>query len=393
MDVNRVLFELSRLSDSVEGNDTFHQRRVAIIAYWIAEEMGFDRFGLDLLIKAALIHDIALFNDTSKVETFRQIVYEDFERLTRHAVLSGRVARFFNLHLDITTAINLHHTPIDSNSSVLGSILFLADNIEVAYRSLTNPYAFNEVFDFLNQKKNLFDDEMMKAFERVSKRECFWFDLLDENVDRRLLSMLDGLAREKVDDKFKTAVCYFIGYFSDSISPFFENYSVLVKNIAVSLAYKLDLDIKTIQYASLVSHTGNLLIPFDSFSLPSLEDEVYNIIKSHPYQALWILKSMGFVDEAEIVFKHHENHALSGYPCKDEPHIEAAVVGLSSFVAAMMQDRPYREALDNNQIKQQIVDFKGLYPDYLLDALLDVDLDRVKKTKDEYYDAVKRLFL
>ncbi|AEA34236.1 HD domain-containing protein [Hippea maritima] len=393
MDVNRVLFELSRLSDSIEGNDTFHQRRVTIIAHSIASELGLEEFGLDLLVKAALIHDIALLNDTSKVETFRQIVYEDFKKLNRHSLLSGRVARFFNLHLDVTTAITLHHTPSNSNSSVLGSILFLADNIEVAYRSLTNPYAFDELFDFLSQKKELFDGEMLTAFEKLSKRDCFWFNLLEENVDKSVLKILDGLKGQKVDDKFKTAVAYFLAYISDNISPFFDGYSILTKNIAISLGYKLDLDIKTLQFASLVSHVGNLIIPFDVFSLPSLDSETYNIIKSHTYQADWMLRGLGFNDEAQIVAMHHENYIKDGYPCRKEPMLESAVVGLSSFVAAMMQDRPYRESLDDEEIKVQIRGFKNKYPDYLLEALVEVDLNRIRKTKDEYYEAVKRLFI
>ncbi|WP_022670640.1 HD-GYP domain-containing protein [Hippea alviniae] len=393
MDIKRVLFELSRLSDFIEGNDTFHQRRVAVIAFELARELKFDNFGLDLVLKSALIHDIALLNDTSKVETFRQIVYEEFGKLNKHATVSGRIARFFNLHLDITTAINLHHTPHGSNSSLIGSILFLADNIEVAHRSLTNPFAFDELFDFLKQKGDLFDDTLLDAFKRCSEKECFWFYLLDENVDDRIEEILKMLPEEEVDDKFKDALFYFLAYASDRIAPFFEGYSILTKNIATSLGYKLNLDVNRLKYAALSSHIGNLTVPFDVFKKESIDEVEYNIIKSHTLNAKRVLEKMGFDDLAQVVFAHHENIKNSGYPCKRLPSLESEVLGLSSFVAAMMQDRPYRAALSNKEIVNEIDKMSEKYHESVIKALKEIDFDKVRKTKDEYYDAVSKLFL
>ena len=393
MDTKRILFELSKLSDSIEGNDTFHQRRVAVIAFELARELKFDSFGLDLVLKSALIHDIALLNDTSRVETFRQIVYEEFGKLNKHAVISGRIARFFNLHLDITTAINLHHTPHNSNSSIIGSILFLADNIEVAHRSLTNPFAFDELFEFLNQKSNLFDNTLLDAFKKCSQRECFWFYLLDENVDDRIEEILKMLSEEEADDKFKNALSYFLAYASDNIAPFFDEYSILTKNIATSLGYKLNLDVNKLKYAALLSHIGNLVIPFDVFKKESIDEVEYNIIKSHTLNAKRVLERMGFDDIAGIVFSHHENVQNSGYPCKKMPSLESEVLGLSSFVAAMMQDRPYRAALNNKEILNKIDKMSDKYHNNVVKALKEIDFDKVKKTKDEYYDAVSKLFL
>jgi len=393
--VNKLLFELCRLSDSLEGEDTFHQRRVCYIAYNIAKELGFDEFGLDLVVKSALLHDIGILTDESKAETFRNIIYEDYESLNRHAVISGRVARFFNMHLDVTLAINLHHTPHENNTSVIGNILFLADNVEIAYRSLTNPYAYDDLVEFLEQKKSLFDPNMFEALKNIARKECFWFSLLEEHIDDAVSEILGLLPKEEVDKKLKTAVVYLISYMSDNIAPFYDKYTLYVKNIAVNLGYKLGLDTKVLHNAALLSHIGNLKIPYDTFKMPSLDEETYNIVKSHTFEGYHILKRMGFDKEAELVLLHHENNTKEGYPCKVKPEKEATALALATIVAAIMQDRPYRVARNDEKIREGLKNFKEieLFDGEIIDAMLEIDLDKVRKTEDEYYTAVKKLFI
>ena len=392
--VNRALFELCRLSDSLEGDDTFHQRRVCIISYELAREIGLDRGALSLLVRSALLHDIGLLTDSDKTETFRQIAYEEFSSLNRHAVLGGKVARFLNLHLDITNAINLHHTPHEENSSVLGNILFLADNVEIAYRSLTNPFAYDDLIGYLEQKKRIFDPSVFDALKRVAKRECFWFSLLEEHVDDSVRRIIDELPDDRADEKFETALIYLLSFMSDNVAPFYDRYTLFVKNLAVNMGYKLGLDTKLLHRASLLSHVGNLKIPYTLFSLPSLEEENYNIIKSHTFEGFGTLNRMGFDREAELVLLHHENNLEEGYPCRVKPEGESAVLALATVVAAIMQDRPYRDAKSDDSIKKGLENFKelGIFDGELIDAVVDIDLSKVRETEDEYYNATKRLF-
>jgi len=392
--VNKALFELCRLSDSLEGDDTYHQRRVCIISYEIAREIGLDRNTLNILVKSALLHDIGLLTDSDKTETFRQIAYEEFSSLNRHAVVSGKVARFLNLHLDITNSINLHHTPHEENSSLLGNILFLADNVEIAYRSLTNPFAYDDLIGYLEQKKRIFDPSIFDILKKIAKRECFWFSLLEEHVDDTAKEIIDGLPDNKADEKFETALIYLISFMSDNIAPFYDKYTLFVKNIAVNLGYKLGMDIELLRRASLLSHVGNLKIPYNLFSLSSLDEEDYNIIKSHTFEGYRILNRMGFEKEAKLVLLHHENNLGEGYPCRVKPSGEVAVLALSTVVAAIMQDRPYRGAKSDDNIKKGLENFKelGIFDGDIVDALMDIDLKKARETEDEYYDAVKRIF-
>ncbi|WP_035586733.1 HD-GYP domain-containing protein [Hippea jasoniae] len=395
MKVLEFLWGISKLFDSIESNDSFHQRRVAFIAYKIADQMGFDEFGKKLILQAGLIHDIGIINDATRIEVFRNIAYNEFEDLQKHAIIGSKIARFFNLHLDVSLAISTHHTKSELNHSTLGNILFLADNLEILYRSLTNPFAYDELFDFIASKRELFDEDAVKALEAVVGKECFWFGLVEENLDFELKDIINSIEDDDIDEKLRKAAIYTLAFVSDSIQPFFDNYSVLMKNIAVNIGYLLGVDIKILETAALLSHVGNLVIPFDLFGFESLDQIDYEVVKSHTTNAKRILNTLGFKKEAELVYSHHENASGSGYPCKAKASIEQQVLSLASVVAAVLQDRPYREMFSFDAVKKLLEEFRsgGVYSSDVIDGCLKIDFEKLLKTQDEYYESVRKLFV
>ncbi len=394
MNLNRILYALSFFSDRSNGYDTFHQRRVALIAYNIAKQMGFDEYGLNLILEAALIHDAALLSEATKTETFRQIINENFEQLNRHAAIGKRAARFFSLHLDVSNAVNLHHTPSNINPAMLGNILFLSDNIEVSYRSLSNPFAFDELYDFLSQKKELFHDEAFKAYKELSQKESFWYQLHEKNLDSELSAVVNKLYEPVKKEDFIKRIAYFMAYSTDNLSPFFENYSVLSKNIAISIGYKLSLDMERIVLSTLLSHLGNVFLPTELLNNPgSLSSVDFNIIKSHPYYSKKIIDIMGLEDEIKFpAIYHHEVGTDSAYPfIVGDVDEYAQVVGISTACAALLQDRPYRIAYDADEAKDIIKNMN--FEKRVVDITLNLDFEKIKNIKDNYYEGVRRLFV
>ncbi len=393
MNINKAIYTLSLFSDMENGDDTFHKRRVTLIAYRIAEYLRIDNFGLNLILQAGLLHDIGLISGSSKIETFRQIINENFEQLTRHAVISSRIARYFNLHLDVSNAIALHHTPADTNHAVLGNILFLADNIEVSFRSLTNPFAFNELYDFVAQKERLFNKDMLNAFRVISQKESFWYELHEENLDRELLKIVDKHDLPANGDFIKR-LAYFVAYSSDYRSLFYENYSIIVKNIAVSIGYKLSLSTEKLILSSLFAHAGNAFLPVDLINSPKqLSETEFNIIKAHPYYTDVFLDMLEMEDKIKYpAIFHHENHSNSGYPFKiSEFDKNTEVIRLSTVLAALLQDRPYRVAYSFDEAKDILKEFD--FDKDVLDAALNLDLEKMLEIKDEYYEGIRRLFI
>ena len=394
MNINKALYVLSMFSDISSGSDTYHQRRAAFIAYRLAQELGFNENGLNLALQAAFIHDMGILSDASKIETFRQILDENFEELTKHAVVSSRLARYFNLHLDVSNAISLHHTPNEINPAVLGNILFLADNIEVAYRSLSNPFAFSELYDFVAQKSEIFDKDALAAFKRLSECEEFWYSLNSDNLDRELLKIVGKHEYSIEQSDFIKRFAYFTAYATDNISMFFDGYSVLMKNIAVALGYKLSLDVSMLSLASLFAHMGNVLIPEDLINSPAkLEDDEINIIKSHTYYTTMFLDMLEVDDKVKnMAVHHHEYGQKDRYPfCIKSVDRYEEVMSVSSVLAALLQDRPYRVAYSNDEAKDILKDME--FDKDILNTALDLDLDKIKKAEDEYYEGIRRLFV
>lgn len=393
MDINRAIYTLSLFSDMENGSDTFHKRRVTLIAYRIAEYLKISKFGLNLILQAGLMHDIGLISGSSKIETFRQIIDENFKQLSRHAVISSRIARYFNLHLDVSNAIGLHHTPADTNHAVLGNILFLADNVEVSFRSLTNPFAFDELYDFVAQKERLFNKDMLNAFKVLSQKESFWYEMHEENLDRELIKIVNK-HRMPVNSDFVKRLAYFTAYYSDHMSLFYENYSVFVKNIAVSIGYKLSLSAEDLMLSSLFAHVGNAFLPTDLIDSPKqLNETEFNIIKSHPYYTDVFLDMLEIGDKIKCpAVCHHENLSGSGYPFKVSKFDKnTEVVRLSTVLAALLQDRPFRAAYNLDEAKDILKEFD--FDNDVLDAALNLDLGKIIEVKDEYYEGIGRLFI
>ncbi len=393
MELNKALYVLSKFSDTANAKDTLHQRRVTLIAYKIAEKLGFDEQGLNLVLQAGLIHDIGLLSETSKIETYRQIIDENFQQLTEHAVKSSKLARFFNLHLDVSNAIGLHHTPKDKNSSVIGNILFLADNIEASYRTLSNPFAFDELYNFIAQKKALFDDAMFKIFRDLAQTESFWYSLSENNMETEIMSIINRYKIE-ADNEFLKRIAYFMAYSSDHISPFFENYSIYIKNIAIAIGYKLSLNMENIALSALFSHSGYAFIPTNILNSPeNLNETDFNIIKSHPYYTKHILDALDVGSEIKYpAIYHHENKSGDGYPFKtniSNTYIE--VLRISTLLAALLQDRPYRIAYEYEEAKNMLNSIN--FEDNILSIALNLELENVVNTKDEYYEGIRRLFI
>ncbi len=393
MDLNKALYVLSLFSDTTNGNDTFHQRRVAYIAYKIAEGLDFDEYGLNLILQSGLIHDIGLLSETSKLETYKQIIDENFEALNKHAVAGSKIARFFNLHLDVSNAINLHHTPQEKNTSVFGNILFLADNIESVYRSISNPFAFDEIYNFIAQKEHLFNKDMFKVFRNLAQTESFWYALNKKNIDIELSRLVRRHKTQATGD-FLKRIAYFMAYSSDHITPFFENYSIYIKNIAMAIGYKMSLDVDSLVLSSLFAHAGYIFIPTLLLNSPdSLNETDFNIIKAHPYYAKALLDELGVDDNIKYpAIYHHEKINKEGYPFKVTIFDDyTEILRISTFLAALLQDRPYRISYEYDEAKNMLNAQE--FDKRILDIALSLELENVVKTKDEYYDGIGRLLV
>ncbi len=390
MRFDKLIYGFSKFMDTATY-DTMHQRRTAYIAANIAIRMGLPDEAVALLLEGALLHDVALFSDKQKEENFLQIVKEEYKSLTSHATKGYRVARYLNAHLEVSHAIGMHHTPSDRNHSILGSLLFLSDNVEVAFRALTNPFAFSEIPEFLKQKKNLFDTEMFETFESLSSEEAFWYGMFRECLDTNIKKLLNRYFSQEANEELFKRIAYLVAYRIDSLSIYTENYSVLAKNIAMAIGYMLSLDTELLRLAALFSHLGYAFLPVELLIKPDKLDGVeVNMIRMHPYHAGCLLEEMGAKRELlECVIGHHIS---DGYPYgRERKTALSEVLSAATVCAALLQDRPYRAAFSQDEAKKMILQMDFSEP--IKNAIEAIDLEKAKSSEDEYYEGVRRLFL
>ena len=397
MKIINTLNILSEISSTFSGNNMLHQQRVAVIAFSLAKELKLSKPEQSILFQAGLIHDIGILHEFDAEENLRMIMENKFWPLHQHAAVSAKISRVLNLDNRVTEAVELHHYAKKHNPSLYGRILFLSDSIEVSYRSLSNKYAFNVIFDFLKQKAKFFDEKAFSAFKNISEKEHFWFSLADDTLSFTIENIIDELGDEDADARFSKAVSYLIAHISDSRSSYLHGYSLLNKNLAAALAYKFDVDMEKIKTAALIAHAGNVMVPTELVdSMHTLEVMEKNIIKSHAYYTGIFSKRIGFDNDiVRWASYHHENISGTGYPFKiSDFDTGAKILQISTIVAALLQDRAYRKKYDKNSIVKII---EELTDNKIVDKSIacyakTINFNNIINTKDEYYSAFLLLF-
>lgn len=135
--------------------------------------------------------------------------------------------------------------------------------------------------------------------------------------------------------------------------------------LATMLAKRFDLSkeaIDKLKIAILLYDIGNTMLPKELLNKREpLSEEDKSSIKQHPViAAREILKPISnIVDIIPIIEKHHENWNGTGYPGKisgDEIPIESQIILIIDSYFALMEKRPYRDALSSEEAINTIQD-------------------------------------
>ena len=157
--------------------------------------------------------------------------------------------------------------------------------------------------------------------------------------------------------------------------------------LATMLAKRFDLSkeaIDKLKIAILLYDIGNTMLPKELLNKREpLSDNDKSSIKQHPViAAREILKPISnIVDIIPIIEKHHENWNGTGYPGKisgNEIPIESQIILIIDSYFALMERRPYREALSSDDAIKTIQE--------------DIDKKWNAKLADEFISLVKTDF-
>jgi putative nucleotidyltransferase with HDIG domain len=152
--------------------------------------------------------------------------------------------------------------------------------------------------------------------------------------------------------------------------------------IARELALE-DARLDDLRTAARLHDIGKLAVPDAILNKPGpLDEDEFRIIKTHAMVGAELLSSWGLPRAAKIVLQHHERIDGSGYPagiCGEEILIESRIVHAADAYVAMMRDRPYRKAMNQDDAFAELVRYSGTQFDADVVAAL-VAVERARAT-------------
>jgi putative two-component system response regulator len=145
--------------------------------------------------------------------------------------------------------------------------------------------------------------------------------------------------------------------------------------VACGLGYN---DVRAVRYGGILHDIGKIGVSEAILRKPGpLDDAEITEMRRHPAIGARIVLQMRFAREVgPIVMGHHENWDGSGYPDGlqgQQIPIGARIIAIVDAYDAMTTDRPYRKALDINEVIRRLRAARGSQfdPD-TLDAFLDL---------------------
>lgn len=134
--------------------------------------------------------------------------------------------------------------------------------------------------------------------------------------------------------------------------------------------------IEGLSLAAAVHDIGELFVPEELLKKPGpLTASEFEQVKFHTESGAGLLEQVSLewpLDQ--MVLQHHERMDGSGYPRGlkgDEILFEARVIAVAEVIDAMHSPRPYREALDEAAVREELRSGRGrLYDEHVVDAAL-----------------------
>jgi putative nucleotidyltransferase with HDIG domain len=145
-----------------------------------------------------------------------------------------------------------------------------------------------------------------------------------------------------------------------------DQHAILVAACADRLARRLELshiERRTVVAGALLHDVGKLLIDDRILEKPGpLTPEERREINGHPIKGALIVHSSVDPEVVDVVRSHHERWDGDGYPrglVGHEIPLAARIVAVADAYLAMLEDRPYREPLSEEEALQELEDGAG----------------------------------
>lgn len=135
-----------------------------------------------------------------------------------------------------------------------------------------------------------------------------------------------------------------------------------VKELGLSMIRYIPYDYAKLEnflYAARFHDCGKIHVPLEILVKPAkLNQQEYEIMKTHPYESYKIVKNYFGDDIANIVLQHHERLDGKGYPYglyEDDICIEAKIIAVADAFDAMVTTRPYNKGKSVQEAVDELI--------------------------------------
>lgn len=272
----------------------------------------------------------------------------------RKSIASQEIETIGEVTASIGVATFLEH------SDRIDELIELAD--QAMYKAKLN--GRNRVCVAQNKTGNEWQDIAIDTFiEILGKKILPVKDDVSGMIYRKLIKLKEN------DKNINETLFSIVDVISQTYNRMYKTGTTKSKQIlAVLLARKLELtkeETDKLKLAILLYDIGNIMIPEEIFNKRTpLTEEEKSIIKQHPViAAREILKPISKIqDIIPIIESHHEHWDGKGYPEQKsdvEIPITSQIVLLVDSFYAMLQDRPYRDAYNIDEVIEIIKNEAG----------------------------------
>lgn len=369
-DLRHVIYALSDALDLVGIDDIAHGKRVGIMAAECAQHQGWPWAEVAFLFDLGLLHDVGV----SSSVTHGHLVSEfDWESSQGHCGVGYALLREFAPLARMAMPIKFHHThwehllekEIDPQVARRANLIYLVDRVDaLAAPHYTNGNLLMHVQPIREQiaerAHKYFSPELVEVFLAASSSEAFWLNLESRGIQAYLADML---AQSQPYDASVQELKQLATIFSrivDAKSPFTAEHSLGVARLARFMAERLGVSAENcdmIEIAGLLHDIGKLRVPDEILDKPSrLDERERKVMNTHSFETYQILRMIpGFQEIAPWAAYHHEAPGGTGYPFRlpaESLDIEARILRVADIFQAMVQDRPYREGLSADEVRE-----------------------------------------
>jgi len=359
-----MMDSLSTALDLINPALSDHHKLTCYVTCCIAEEMGFGAETYNDLFAASILHDIGAIALSDRMKLL------EFEERDAHlhgelgAVLLSKFPpfrRFANL-------IKYHHVPWQDGAGAEfrgnpvppeSHLIHLADRVAVLV-GREKPI-FEQVPD-VRERINAFSGatfvpDMVEAFLEMSRKEVFWLDFVNRDLNK-VLRKKSRLPNVSLNIDELVEMSQFYALIIDTRSRFTATHSSGVAATAETLARLWGFDAyhgKKVRIAGYLHDIGKLAVPDAILEKNgSLDLHEWRTIRSHTYYTYQILDTVeGLKDIAVWASQHHENLDGEGYPFRNtenEMPIESRILAVADVFTALAEDRPYRPGMEDGKV-------------------------------------------